>query len=284
MTKKRNFYVRPATRQELDIMVEWSAKEGWNPGLYDADAFYATDPKGFFMGFLDEQPITCISAVSYDSKFGFLGFYITKNEFRGLGYGIQVWNKAINYLKTQNIGLDGVVEQQENYKKSGFKLAYNNARYQFNSQKFNQDDPNIIPAHKISIDGLNHYDNLFFPADRKKFLSKWIKQPESSTFVYIADKQIQGYAVIRRCREGYKIGPLFADNFTIANKLFKSLANSVKENSPVFLDIPEINQNAVTMAALHKMEKVFATARMYTRNFPNLPIDKIYGVTTFELG
>jgi hypothetical protein len=284
MTKKRNFYVRPATRQELDIMVEWSAKEGWNPGLYDADAFYATDPKGFFMGFLDEQPITCISAVSYDSKFGFLGFYITKNEFRGLGYGIQVWNKAINYLKTQNIGLDGVVEQQENYKKSGFKLAYNNARYQFNSQKFNQDDPNIIPAHKISIDGLNHYDNLFFPADRKKFLSKWIKQPESSTFVYIADKQIQGYAMIRRCREGYKIGPLFADNFTIANKLFKSLVNSVKENSPVFLDIPEINQNAVTMAALHKMEKVFATARMYTRNFPNLPIDKIYGVTTFELG
>ena len=131
-----NFQIRSATRKELDIMVEWAAKEGWNPGLYDADAFYATDSKGFLIGFLDNEPIACVSAVSYGPDFGFLGFYITKKEFRGRGYGIQVWNKAISYLKTQNIGLDGVVEQQNNYKKSGFELAYNNARYQFNGRKF----------------------------------------------------------------------------------------------------------------------------------------------------
>lgn len=279
-----SFQIRSATREELNIMVEWTAKEGWNPGLYDADAFYATDPKGFLIGFLDNQLVACISAVSYGPGFGFLGFYITKKEFRGQGYGIQVWNKAIDYLKTQNIGLDGVVEQQENYKKSGFELAYNNARYQFNSKKFNQIDPNIVPVNTISFDDLNQYDNQFFPVDRGKFLSHWIKQPESTVLVYITNDQIHGYGMIRKCRLGYKIGPLFADNFEIADKLFKALVSNIEENSPVFLDIPEINQNAVTLVGLHKMEKVFATARMYTKKFPELPTDRIYGVTTFELG
>src|SRR3989344_297741 len=279
-----SFQIRPATRKELDIMVEWAAKEGWNPGLYDADAFYATDPKGFLIGFLDNQPIACISAVSYGQSFGFLGFYITKKEFRGQGYGIQVWNKAISYLKTQNSGLDGVVEQQNNYKKSGFELAHNNARYQFNSRKFSQDDPNIVPANAVTFDDLNQYDNKFFPVDRRTFLSEWIKQPKSTTFVYTVDNKICGYGMIRKCRTGDKIGPLFADNFEIADKLFKTLVSSIEENSPVFLDIPEINPNAVTLVGLHKMEKVFATARMYTKKFPELPTDRIYGVTTFELG
>lgn len=56
-----NYIVRPITRIELDIPIKWAAKEGWNPGLYDADAFYATDPKGFFMGFLDGEPISSLS-------------------------------------------------------------------------------------------------------------------------------------------------------------------------------------------------------------------------------
>lgn len=236
------------------------------------------------MGFLDGQPIACISAVSYGSAFGFLGFYITKKEFRNQGYGIQVWNKAIQYLKTQNIGLDGVVEQQENYKKSGFKLAYNNARYQFNSRKFKINDPKIKSALEVSFDELNQYDNQFFPVDRKTFLRSWIKQPESVALVKVENNKIQGYGMIRKCRAGYKIGPLFADNYLIAADLFKLLVSSVIENEPVFLDIPEISQNAVKLVNQYQMQKVFATARMYTKEFPQLPIERIFGITTFEVG
>ena len=275
---------RTMTRKDLDIAVEWAAQEGWNPGLYDADCFYQTEPQGFFMGFLDNQPIACISALSYGPTFGFLGFYITRKEFRNQGYGIQVWDKAIDYLKTQNIGLDGVVEQQENYKKSGFKLAYNNARYQLNSKKFNQGDSNIVPVSSIPFDQLNKYDNQFFPVDRKTFLECWIKQPESTALAYVANNQIMGYGMIRKCRSGYKTGPLFADNFEVADKLFQSLVSSVEENSPVFLDIPEINPNAAKLTSQHQMQKVFATARMYTKSFPKLPIDRTFGITTFEVG
>jgi hypothetical protein len=47
MEQASDFLVRPMTRTELDLAVEWAAEEGWNPGLSDADCFYSTDPEGW---------------------------------------------------------------------------------------------------------------------------------------------------------------------------------------------------------------------------------------------
>ena len=117
-------------RNEIDLAIDWAAKEGWNPGLHDADCYFAADSKGFLIGLLSGRPISSISVIKYDEGFGFLGFYIVDPEFRGQGYGILIWNAGLEYLGGRNIGLDGVVEQQEKYGKSGFKLAYRNVRYQ----------------------------------------------------------------------------------------------------------------------------------------------------------
>src|SRR3989344_8333938 len=151
-----DYIIRNMRRKELDIAIEWAAKEGWNPGLYDAECFFNIDASGFFIGILHGEPISCISAVSYNNEFGFMGLYIVNPEYRNQGYGIQIWNRAIDFLKTQNIGLDGVVSQQENYQKSGFKLAYNNARYEIKSRKFDLKDPSILPVSIISFEQLNN--------------------------------------------------------------------------------------------------------------------------------
>lgn len=285
MTVSSDYSVRRMSQEEISsIAVDWAGKEGWNPGLHDADCFYIIDPNGFFVGVLNGEPISCVSGVAYDDKFAFIGFYITKSEYRAQGYGIQVWNTAIDYLKTQNIGLDGVVEQQENYKKSGFKFAYNNARYELKSKKIDIKDSSIIPDSSLPFDQLYEYDKPFFPADRKEFLKSWVSQPESTTLVKTDNSKILGYGMIRKCRSGYKIGPLFADDFSSANELLQSLVNSVEESVPIFLDIPETNTLAVELVNKYSMKKGFSTARMYTKESPKLPIDKIFGVTTFEVG
>ena len=207
-----SYEIRPSTREELDTMIGWAAKEGWNPGLHDGDAFYATDPKGFYLGFLDGKPISCISAVSYSKDFGFMGFYIVHAKHRNKGYGIRIWNRAINYLKTQNIGLDGVVAQQENYKKSGFKLTYRNIRYQGVGKKYEITDENIIKLNQISFEDLVKYDSQLFPVSRPQFLKYWIKEKESLTLGSLKNNKLLGYGMIRKCVTGYKIGQLFADN------------------------------------------------------------------------
>ena len=99
----------------------------------------------------------------------------------------------------------------------------------------------------------------------------------------VSDGQIQGYGVIRQCRSGCKVGPLFADDPAIADRLFSALA-TYAENQPVFLDVPEPNSAAVALAEQYKMQPVFQTARMYTGPTPVLALDKVFGVTSFELG
>lgn len=279
-----NFNIKTMSRSELDFAINLAAEEGWNPGLYDADAFFNTDEKGFLIGYLNEKPIGCISAVSYGNKFGFIGFYIIIPEYRGKGYGIKLWNAAINKLKNHNIGLDGVIEQQENYKKSGFKLAYSNIRFEWiNSVKHEHDD-NIVDFSQIPFDIIMDYDGKFFPEDRSGFLKSWMMMPESFSYAYMINNKIEGYGVIRKCRKGYKVGPLFSENVGIAEKLFLKLCSSVENGTSIYLDIPDVNNEGISLAGKYGMKKVFGTARMYTGKFPDLPLNKIFGVTTFELG
>ena len=121
--------IRNVAAQEMQLLANWAAAEGWNPGLHDAECFFAADPQGFFIGEVAGSPVGCISAVAYGQEFGFIGFYIVRPEFRGKGYGIQLWQAAMRYLGPRNIGLDGVVAQQANYQQSGFRLAYRNIRF-----------------------------------------------------------------------------------------------------------------------------------------------------------
>ncbi len=280
----KNFSIKTMTRAELDFAIELAANEGWNPGLFDGDPFYNADPNGFLIGYFDEKPIGCVSAVSYENKFGFIGFYIIVPEFRGKGYGVQLWKDAMEKLENQNVGLDGVIEQQSNYKKSGFKLAYSNIRFEFFNSIQSFDDEKVFDASQISFDQFKNYDRKFFFADRTAFLKSWLAMPQSFSFAYKNEDEIKGYGVIRKCRSGYKIGPLFADEPDIAEKIFLKLCSSVERKSFIYLDVPEINSAGIRLAEKFGMKKVFCTARMYTGEFPNLPVENIFGVTTFELG
>lgn len=121
--------LRTLTRAEIELAVDWAAGEGWNPGLRDVDCFITVDPEGFIGGFLGSEMVSSISVVNYDSVFAFLGFYIVRSPVRGKGYGLATWQAGIAHAGSRAIGLDGVPAQQDNYRRSGFELAYRNARY-----------------------------------------------------------------------------------------------------------------------------------------------------------
>ena len=38
-------------RSEVDDLVDWAAREGWNPGLHDAELFWVTDPAAFTVSY-----------------------------------------------------------------------------------------------------------------------------------------------------------------------------------------------------------------------------------------
>jgi GNAT superfamily N-acetyltransferase len=267
-------------RDEIDLAVEWAALEGWNPGLNDGESFYAADPNGFFLAEMDGEPAGCISAVAYDETFGFMGFYIVRPELREQGIGMALWQAAMEYMGQRVIGGDGVVDMLDKYALCGFRIAHRNARFE---GKGRASSSRFADLSEVPFADLVAYDRRFFPAPRIPFLKSWIKQTGSRGCAVVAGGRLVGYGVIRPCRRGFKIAPLFADTPDIAEALYVSLASFAGE-APVFLDIPVCNQAARQLVERQAMTLVFETARIYRGTPPALPLDHIYGITSFELG
>ena len=284
------FSVRTMTADEVGLAVQWALGEGWNPGLRDADCFRAVDPEGFWVGLYGDRPVSAISVVNYDDAFAFLGFYLVHHQFRGLGFGWRTWKAGIAHANGRLIGLDGVVAQQENYKKSGFTYAYANIRFG-GTIRVNggwTQPANVVPLIDVPLDEVAALDRSVFPAERRGFLDQWRRQDGHIGLGLLRSangggRTLAGFGVIRPCFEGFKIGPLVADTAEDAEILLLALARH-SAGGPVLLDVPQINRRGVALAGRYGLKPVFETARMYTGAAPDLAIDKVFGVTTFELG
>lgn len=277
--------IGPMDRADLDLAIDWAAAEGWNPGLHDAAAFLAQDPGGFLMARVDGRPAASISVVRYDGGFGFLGFYIVAPDFRGQGYGYQLWQAGMQRLDGMVVGLDGVVAQQENYRRAGFVLSHRNLRYVAATCPViaMPDEPWRVPLADVPRDLLLAYDRKCFPAARPAFLEPWISSPGHHGTAVLLDGRLKGYAVARRCRDGHKIGPLFADDEGTAETLFLDLCMKVGTGK-LILDIPETNKAALSLVERFRMTPEFETARMYRGPAPAVAEASVYGITSFELG
>jgi len=275
--------IRTMRPDEISIAVNWAAAEGWNPGLADDACFAAADPGGFFIGELDGAPAATVSCVNYGRSFAFLGFYIVREDLRGRGFGLRIWNAAIAHSGARVIGLDGVAAQQENYRKSGFELAYANIRYGGTVAALDAQQAGVIALTELPLAVVEASDATVFPAPRTAFWRAWIGSPGHVGRALVRDGELAGWGVIRPCRKGRKIGPLVADDRAAAEVVLSALLASVG-GGEIFLDVPSINRDAVALAQDMGLTPVFETARMYTGKIPPLRLEQVFGVTTFELG
>lgn len=286
--------INPATLlfRKLDYsgvrkLVDWAAQEGWDPGPHDAEVFWETDPAGFYGLFDGNELVAGGAIISYGGTFGFMGLYIVRPDYRGSGVGRKLWylrrDTLLERLDTNaSIGMDGVVDMQSFYRKGGFEIAFRDERYQRMGShfKYSSHISSFLDSDWVEIQA---YDRDCFGYARVSFLKAWLHMDDSYAFTYRRDGQLMGYAVLRKTSLGAKIGPLFADDLEVAEELYKACLTA-GTGAPVFLDIPVINEDAVTLVRKYAASYVFECARMYHGTRPELPIRQIFGITTFELG
>jgi GNAT superfamily N-acetyltransferase len=262
-------------------MRQWAADEQWNPGRSDVLAFTAADPSGFLVGKRDGDVVACCSGVRYGTDYGFLGFYITRPDLRGQGYGIQLWQAVMEHLAGRTVGLDGVVDQQENYRKSGFHRALNHVRYAgVPAAEEEPRDVSLVDGRSIPFRELAAYDRRFFPTARDAFLSLWVNLPGHTSLAAIRDGRLEGFGVLRPADAGLRIGPLYAASDQVALALLNRLA----EGAEVAVDVPDVNLPAVKLMERLGLEPTFECARMYTGPVPSVDQNGIFATTTLELG
>ena len=280
------------TRSEVGQLVAWAAREGWNPGRHDASLFWAMDPEAFVAADLDGELIGGGAITSYNGAFGFMGFFIVRPEYRGRGFGDYLWHARRKRLLDRlrpgaSIGMDGVFNMQDYYAKGGFVFSHRNMRFRSEIKdrpaSTEVHDPNVVPLAAVPFEQLLDYDRSCFPAPRADFLKEWIAQPDALALGHLQEGRLCGYGVVRRCGEGCKIGPLFANDSQVAEALYSQLAGFAA-GGPVFLDAPENNPGAMALVTRHRMVEVFGCARMYLGPPPAVAHERIFGITTFELG
>ncbi|WP_417209042.1 GNAT family N-acetyltransferase [Antarctobacter sp.] len=271
---------RTATLAEVRTMLDWAAAEGWNPGLHDAEAFYATNPGGFFVAEVDGTLAAAISVVTHSDDFAFLGLYLCRPEYRGRGIGYSLWGHALKQAVNRTVGLDGVPEQEANYAKSGFVRTGRTRRY-----------CGTLPATRLSVpiaevndaETLIKLDHAANGYARRRFLETWTGQSDTrKTILLRRGDAMSGFATARLCRQGCKIGPVVAPSVEDAFGLVQQAAAAL-DQTDVIVDVPDHATGLTEVLRGAGFVETFSTARMY-RGTPPTVGETLHAIATMELG
>ncbi len=272
---------RRMTRAELDTVLSWAADEGWNPGLDDCDAFFAADPQGFFVAEAEGRVVAAISVVNHTPEFAFLGLYLCLPAFRGRGIGYGLWQHALTHAGGRTIGLDGVPQQQDNYRKSGFALAGGTRR--FVGRVPDSVAAQVRPMAEADLPALQDLDTKAVGYRRPKFLRPWLSGTGTRrTLVFASGACPVGSVTYRSCRDSVKIGPLMAPDMNVAEALLSAVSAAVPDG-PLIIDVPDSQKALTAYCSACGMTVPFETARMYKGTPPPAAPD-VVSVATLELG
>lgn len=273
---------RNANLAEVTQILDWAAAEGWNPGTSDAPAFFAADPEGFFVATENDTPVAAISVVNHNDTFAFLGLYIVRPDWRGKGIGLRLWTHALAHAGPRVVGLDGVPDQQENYRASGFAPVSSTTRF---SGALTPQTHTAISA--IAPDDIARLITLEAQASGSRkapYLTEWFKnEPERTTIAEKNGGDLTGFCTLRQCRDGTKLGPFYAPDAGCATRLLGHAA--AMATGPVIIDVPETAGGLTRLCTARGMQAGFVTARMYRGTPPQPTADtSFFAVTSLELG
>ncbi len=274
--------MRWTSKRAAQVALSWADAEGWNPGLDDADRFLAADPDSFLATAREGEIVATVSCALYGDTYAFIGFYIVRSDLRGRGIGSPLFERALERAGGRVVGLDGVLAQQASYERRGFVLAHRNVRWHTLGGGDRPDG--VVELSSVPFEQLLAFDSAVFGAQRERFLRAWMDRPPGHALACLEGERLAGYGVLRPCRAGAKIGPLFADDQDVAEALLTGLLAAAGPLTEVFLDMPAANPLAGELRLGRVMEPSFETARMYLNGRPPEDVQKVFGVTTFEFG
>lgn len=273
---------RAMDQTELRAVLSWASDEGWNPGVSDAEAFHAADPDGFFLTSIERTPVAAVSVVNHDDKNAFLGLYICRPEWRGQGLGMATWQHALEHAGARSIGLDGVPDQESNYRASGFVKTGSSLRHEGRVEGRRSLD--VRSAMATDTEALIRLDAQANGFARPKFMTAWLSEVTEKRATRVLERNggVCGFATWRACQDGTKIGPIVAPDTSSALELIADIAD-LRREGPLIVDVPDKNTELLKMLESAGFTIPFVTARMYRGAVPDTG-PSLQAIATMELG
>ena len=289
--------IKPLCDDDVDFVTEISRKEGFVPGVGDLGIYKNTDNQGLWVGWLNGQPVGCIAGVRYNENYGFLGLFLVTEKFRGRGFGLQLWKKALNHLvDLPCVGLEAAPNRINDYSKWGFTISSKTTRWQWLGdgklleERFSNNDLDnysFVEGSLIPSNAVEKFDEKRENTPRPHFLADWLNHPAGKVIAVI-DKEgrCHGFGRIRPCLlqkgDGWRIGPLMADSPNLTKILLKKLIDS--HPGLIIIDSPGLNKSAFDLFKDLGFKTESQTFRMYRGYQPPVSMNDVYGLACLELG
>jgi len=289
--------IKPLCDDDIDFVTEISRREGFAPGVGDLGIYKNTDKQGLWVGWLNKKRIGCIAGVRYNESYGFLGLFLVIEKYRGRGFGLQLWKKALSHLSDLPcVGLEAAPDRIADYSKWGFTISSKTTRWKwfgdgkFLDQNFSDNDINnfsFVEGSSIPSNAVEKFDEQRETTPRPHFLSNWLNHPAGKVIAIIDNEGLcHGFGRIRPCLlqngDGWRIGPLMADT----SKLLKILLKKLIESHPglIIIDTPGLNKSAFELFNEIGFKSDSETFRMYRGYQPPVSMNDVYGLACLELG
>jgi ribosomal-protein-alanine N-acetyltransferase len=190
------------------------------------------------------------------------------------------------------IGLEAAQERVEDYRRWGFEPASPTRRWQLVASGHEamvepEDGLQLVEGADLPSRAVQAYDAQREPTPRPHFLADWLNQ-SGGRVLALVDRQgaCHGFGRIRPCLlrrgEGWRIGPLLADNPQLAERLLRRMLDS--HPGVVLIDVPGANADGDPLMRLLGFESVDTMLRMYRGEPPAVGLGDVYGLASLELG
>jgi GNAT superfamily N-acetyltransferase len=230
--------------KSLDSQVKWGFSQKIPEIFLEfSDSAYLAEDS------VTQEPYGIVLTYYYPPSTGWIGFLIVDKKHQKKGIGGILFSKAVNHLL--NIGckeilLDAVPNVVSLYEKFNFSKIERSLRLKIQTSVLLKSlipSPQSIFLEQEHLGEIRHFDLLIFGAKRDKIFQIMLKNPKSDGAVFIQNNIVKGYGFIRYSDTSFSIGPLVANNSTIAldviSKLVQLGTSNCKECYWVLLGVTE---------------------------------------------
>ncbi|OCK81182.1 hypothetical protein K432DRAFT_326797 [Lepidopterella palustris CBS 459.81] len=252
VTEDPSFVVRPAksVKEARDLWWPLMQKLGWNRDYNDAQTHFAVTGKNGWLLLVPNEtgkPEGCILPFTFTNGTGWVGFFIVNAAYRGNGWGRALFNALLAYYVANNatvVGLDGVEEQVKTYERRGFvktglirlmtRPSLKESPFPTSSIKLTE-SAKLVDLRDVSLSLLTENDFAHTGLERSTLWTDEALFSRSDVFGYaiISSNEpikLLGWVMVRRCEQGHRFGPLYADSYEQAYVLLRSAMEKIEES------------------------------------------------------
>lgn len=230
----------PVDAGGLDQCLVLSAAAGWNQNAADWQTILE---RGHVIGLrAGEGRLLATAAVLPYEPFAWICMVLVAASERRRGHATRLMQHCIDWIGERGLvaGLDATPAGREVYRTLGFEDVYGLTRLQapnVSVQRHALADVDIKSMAAADLAAIADYDAPVFGADRAPLLAELCRRVPHAAFVARRGGRLCGFALARDGRLATQLGPVVAEDETVARALMSHAFTSMKGD--VFVDIAD---------------------------------------------